>query len=677
MKKKKNKLIMSSSVLFIGFILFASSLNTLSTQALFKEKHDQYNLDSFDGLSWTWNTTEVVSTESTDSSYTPSLAVDTLGNVHIAWFDMTDYAGSGAEEDIFYKRWEDTSSSWTTTEVVSTESVGSSVFPSLAVDTLGNIHVAWQSVDVGGTLSEHQISYKRWDASSQTWTTTELVSTESTDFSGYPSLAVASSGNVHIAWQDWSDYAGSGTDADIFYKSWDASSSSWSTTEVVSTESTSWTFTPSIVVDTLGNIHIAWFDLTDYAGAGTDVDIFYKRFDSSSSSWTITDVVSTESTLDSEDSSLVVDTLGNIHIAWTDDTDYAGAGTDADIFYKRWDSFYSAWTITEVVTPESTSNSYVPSLAVDSARNVHIAWTDETDYTGAGHPLILYKRWDASYSDWTTAKVVSTESTGQSYNPSLTADSAGNVHIVWEDDNNDYAGSGTDQDIFYKQLAGPPAAPELAFIVPNPTELTTVYLDWNNVIGATIYHVYRSTSYIWTVEGLTPIATVSSSDYIDTVPSEGFYYYVVVAENFVGNSSHSNCQYVEVVSPDLQAPELAPILPNPTELTSISLVWDSIDGAVEYYVYRSTSYIWSVEGLTPIATVGSNSYVDNLPSEGTFFYVIIASDGLRNSTHSNCEYVEFKLPHLWEFGIVSGLILGTFVVLFVVTRTRNKKSKLN
>ncbi len=344
------------------------------------------------------------------------------------------------------------------------------------------------------------------------------------------------------------------------------------------------------------------------------------------------------------------------------------------------DSFDRAdweWTTTEVVSTESTDTSHNPSLALDALGNVHIVWHDGTDYLGAGGDYdIFYRRWNASTSSWTSTEVVSTESTSHSYNPSLALDAEGDIHIAWYDWT-DYAGCGSDADIFYKQFADPPPAPELAFIVPNPTELTTIYLDWNNVFGATSYHVYRSSSYIWSVEGLVPLTTVSSSEYIDTLLSEGFYYYVVVAENLVLNSSHSNCQYVEVSFPDLAAPELAFILPNPTELSSISLVWDNVDGATEYYVYRSVTYIWSVEGLTPITTVVSPSYVDSLPSEGTYFYVIVASDGLRNSTHSNCQYVEYKLPTLHEFFIITSLILGLPVFLFVVTRIRKKNSKKN
>ena len=45
-----------------------------------------------------------------------------------------------------------------------------------------------------------------------------MVSTESTSDSDYPSLDVELNGMVHIAWDDATDYSGSGTDFDIFYK---------------------------------------------------------------------------------------------------------------------------------------------------------------------------------------------------------------------------------------------------------------------------------------------------------------------------------------------------------------------------------------------------------------------------------------------------------------------------
>ncbi len=62
------------------------------------------------------------------------------------------------------------------------------------------------------------------------------------------------------------------------------------------------------------------------------------------SAWLLntTEVVSTESTGDSEFSTISVDDSGNVHIAWEDYTDYGGSGTDPDIFYKRWNATTAA-----------------------------------------------------------------------------------------------------------------------------------------------------------------------------------------------------------------------------------------------------------------------------------------------------------------------------------------------
>ena len=216
----------------------------------------------------------MVSTESTDDSLFPSLAVDSDGNIHVAWYDYTDYGGSDTDVDVFYKA--KIGGSWTSTEVVSTESTGDSDYPSLAVDSDGNIHVAWRDyTDYGGAGTDVDVFYKAKIGGS--WAFTEVVSTESTGASYHPSLAVDPDGNIHVAWQDDTDYDGSGTDVDVFYKV--KIGGSWTSTEVVSTESTDGSSSPSLAVDPDGNIHVAWYDYTDYGGAGTDADVFYKRLD--------------------------------------------------------------------------------------------------------------------------------------------------------------------------------------------------------------------------------------------------------------------------------------------------------------------------------------------------------------------------------------------------------------
>ena len=125
---------------------------------------------------------------------------------------------------------------------------------------------------------------------------------------------------------------------------------------------------------------------------------------------------------------------------------------------------------------------------------------------------------------------------------------------------------------------------------------------------------------------------------------------------------------------DLDTPDLSFILPNPSDTSSVSLVWDDIDGATDYYIYRSNSYIWSVEGLTPITSVPTSNHIDTLPAEGEYYYVIVASDGISNSTHSNCQYVCYELPHVSEFTIILSLLGGTALIFFTYVILRKKKN---
>jgi hypothetical protein len=426
-----------------------------------------YNVtNSQDEMQKGWTITEVVSTESTSASSFPSVAVDYDGTVHVAWRDLTDYGGSGTDFDIFYKH-RDSSGAWSTAEVVSTESTEESREPSIAVDPTGKVHVAWcDYTNYGGSGTDKDIFYKYRNLAGS-WSTTEIVSAESTDNSYAPSIAVETDGTVHIAWYDKTDYAGCGSDYDIFYKT-KAPSGTWAATEVVSTESTGDSDNPSLFVDSSsGKAHIAWDDDTDYNACGTDFDIFYKNKDILNNLWTTTEVVSSESTGLSLWPTLKVDSDSNIHVAWDDWTDYDHCGVDEDIFYKAKKS--NIWSITEVVSTESTEISYQSYLDATSS-NVYVAWKDSTNYGGSGADAdIFYKTRDLS--SWGTSEVVSTESTGQSEWPFIIVDAIGTAHVAWGD-MTDYNGAGSDNDVFYKNSSAGGGNPDL---------LCSGSLSWSNV----------------------------------------------------------------------------------------------------------------------------------------------------------------------------------------------------
>lgn len=393
----------------------------------------------------------VVSTESTGSSSNPALVMDSQNNIHVVWNDDTDYAGSGTDTDIFYKFWNATTKIWSTTEVISTESTQISATPTLAIDNNDNLHVVWwDSTDFGGSGTDADIFYKFRDATTGNWGLTEVVSTESSSSSTYPQIAIDAQNNIHVAWQDTTDYSGSGTDSDIFYKIWNATSMTWGTTEVISTESTSGSQSTDLEVDSQLNVHVVWWDSTNYQGTGTDADIFYKLWNVTTKNWSTTEVISTESTSVSYRPDIAIDHQDIAHIAWSDATNYLTSGSDYDVFYKYWNTTAGNWSLTEVVSTESTGDSYTPKLGFDEFDNMHLIWDDLTDLLSSGADRdIFYKFHSVVSGNWSTTELVSTESSGSSYAPRLIIGPQNKVHAVWYD-NTDLSSAGTDTDIFYK-----------------------------------------------------------------------------------------------------------------------------------------------------------------------------------------------------------------------------------
>jgi hypothetical protein len=257
-----------------------------------------------------------------------------------------------------------------------------------------------------------------------------------------------------------------------------------------------------------------------------------------------------------------------------------------------------------------------------------------------------------------------------SWNPTIAVDEAGYVHIAWEDAT-DYNGAGADFDIFYKRTGDIPEEPVLAPILPNPDTDGVIELNWSNVVNATIYYIYRDTSAIIIIDGLSPLSAVLTSNYTDEVNQNGIYYYAVIAGTGLINSSLSNCENVTVAMPGPLTPVLAPIVPNPDLDGVIRLNWSAVVGASIYYVYRATSNITSVLGMTPIQVVATNSCLDTLTTNGLYYYVVVAGNATGNSTPSNCESVQVVLFEIPGFE----LLVNIFSISLLMVAVRFIKRK--
>jgi len=118
----------------------------------------------------------------------------------------------------------------------------------------------------------------------------------------------------------------------------------------------------------------------------------------------------------SENPAIALDAQGNPHVVWSEERSDAGR----DIYYSRWDG--TSWTGPFAVTA-TTSRSMRPHLAVDSAGLVHIVWEDDRD----GQIKIFYSQ--GNDTSWSSPISLS----GAASYPKIGIDSTGTRHVVWDD----------------------------------------------------------------------------------------------------------------------------------------------------------------------------------------------------------------------------------------------------
>ena len=213
-----------------------------------------YKRRSSDGI---WTSTELVSAVSTSNLQQISIDLDSQGNPSITWADSTDVGDlGGTDYDIFYNNLTIATSTWLGMTLVSTESDLGSYNPDVEVDEERNIHIVWYDFSDLGSGTDSDIFYKKYSISEEDWSSLAFISSESTSDSEHPSMTIDKEGIIHIAWSDETNYESSGTDWDIFYKYSAPYLSTWTSTEVISVESNNWSTYPSIAADYEGTVHI-------------------------------------------------------------------------------------------------------------------------------------------------------------------------------------------------------------------------------------------------------------------------------------------------------------------------------------------------------------------------------------------------------------------------------------
>lgn len=294
------------------------------------------------------------------------------------------------------------------------------------VKTSSKLYVVYNTLLAG----KDQIYVIESADSGVTWTNATRISTYdgmNVQYQKYPSMAVDSAGNLHVVWNGKA--TGFTTKDQIWYAKFDGSS--WSSPVQISTAagmSTREQIRPCIAIDSADNLHVVWAGTA--TGFTTYKQIWYTKFDGS---WSTPVRISTYANMATAGGqttpSITPDSVDNLHVVWSG---FATGFTAPQIWYAKYDGSWSSPVRISTyagMDTEGTGQGH-NSIAIDSGDVIHVVWSGPaTGYES--YEQIWYAKYDGS---WSAPERISTDATmvnRYQYNPSVKAADS-DVMMIWE-----------------------------------------------------------------------------------------------------------------------------------------------------------------------------------------------------------------------------------------------------
>jgi flagellar hook assembly protein FlgD len=329
-------------------------------------------------------------------SFSPVIATGPGDNVYVAWYDNT-FGGN----EILFSRSTDSGTTFSAPVNLS-NNLGFSSFPSLAVDSQGTIHLAWQDTEYGAS----EILYARSTDGGVTFSAPVNISNDP-ETSAKVELAVDGD-TIYAVWTDdkglWVAHSTDGGNS--FVKTYRMPDSNGSDPNEA-----------QIAVGSDHRLHVVYQQGTAAA------QIYYMYSDDAGVTFSVPLAISA-SGLKSTSPSIAVDNTGHVYVAWVDST---STTSHSEIYMA-----ISADAGANFAAPFNVTNnqgiSIGPDLAVDSAGTLYMVWQDTTP---GNYEAMFTHSIDhgASFG----AQVNIAPSQLGSLITHVAADSKGNIFVVWDD----------------------------------------------------------------------------------------------------------------------------------------------------------------------------------------------------------------------------------------------------
>ncbi len=309
------------------------------------------------------------------ASYVPSVAYDSLGHPHIAWFDESE-----GNMEIFYLKWN--GYAWVDADGHGRESINISQnstiskYPSIAIDPSDRPHIVWED----GGSSNREIYYLKWNGSE--WVDADGAGRESINISNspldshHPHFVLDAIGIPHVVWHEGNEKEP--PYSDIWYQrrqggQWVNLQGSAAGSKIIHTTPypSSWAF---LALGPSGVPFVFWSD-----GEEENREIYMLK--GAGGVWVDADGAGTESINISNTPKYSswprcdIDSSGFPHVVYED----ASPG-NLEIFYQKWNGTnwvdYTGSGLAERNISKTHHFSAVPFMKIDNGGNPVIIWQD-------------------------------------------------------------------------------------------------------------------------------------------------------------------------------------------------------------------------------------------------------------------------------------------------------------
>ena len=299
-------------------------------------------------------------------------------------------------------------------KLIETDNAGHALNPQIAFDSNGNAMAVWQQDD--GTRTN--IWANSFDSSTNTWQTAELIEIDNAGDAFSPQIAFDSNGNAMAVWsQD------DGTQTNIWANRFDSSTNTWGTAELIEADAGS-AFSPQIAFDSNGNAMAVW-----YQHDGTRTNILANRFDSSTNTWGTAELIETDDAGNAEAPQIAFDSNGNAMAVWQQEN----SSQKWDIWANRFNSGNTIWG-TAVLIETGTGGGYDPQIAIDSNDKALVVWNQYEGNPVVGSPNNVISRiWMNHFNgtSWGTALRIDNGTGGGAFRQQISIDINNNAIVVW------------------------------------------------------------------------------------------------------------------------------------------------------------------------------------------------------------------------------------------------------